>query len=208
MKNKFLLFCFSLLIMPKIYSLETQKVDAKTKLKTLVTEGIKGVSAHILLGLAHELGHVAAFKLLDATHQRKDINDIFEFGLQKNILCIFYTYWPPFQNSKISALVSAAGPLAGLLTSYATLKFSAFYSELSKGTSVKLAFYNTFHKRLINKELSTVGTVALAHGIANILHLVPIKISRSNQQIPTLSHGYEMLQDFGLVKKITLSDKP
>ena len=201
MKQKFLLLSLFFFTTTKNYSLETQKVDAKTKLKTLATEVIKGVSAHVLLGLAHEVGHYATFKLLyNAGYPRKDINDTLEFGLQKNILCIFYTYWPPFQNSKLSAIVSAAGPLAGLLASYATLKFSTFYSELSKGTSVRLALYNTFHKRLINKELSTVGMVALGHGIASILHLAPIKISLSQQEKPTLSHGYEILQDFGLIQ--------
>lgn len=160
------------------------------------------VAAHLALGLSHEFGHwLASHLLLQAkASTNRDAENTIE--LVGSALVPLLATYPTFSKAEHRVIAELSGPVAGLATSYASLKLINVYQELRKGKNWKQALRDGFNKKLINAEQPRMfQMIAGLHAVGNLATLLPFKTPKIPGLFPESQslHGQRIFQDLGLI---------
>lgn len=120
---------------------------------------------HLGLGLAHELGHVLAARLL--------LKDSVGTILIKSIFHVQGIY-PESKSGLLNAIIQLSGPVAGFLATYVLLSATNVITELNKEECTLKAIKKGLQKPLFNEDQSIIiKGLALSHMLANTGTLIP-----------------------------------
>lgn len=155
------------------------------------------------LAVAHELGHIALAKLFvslgapiiqESSEQRLGYApNSPHTSLESKKTLEVELYYPEFESRILNGLVILAGPAAGALASYGTLKATNIIIELNKQSSVAQALKKGLKKPAFNEDQpASLKGLAFTHLILNSFALIPFQSNHGT----FLSEGEKIRQAF------------